>query len=329
MMNLISVIVPVYNVEPYLRQCIDSILNQTYTDFELILVDDGSTDRCPEICDKYKEKDDRVRVLHKTNGGLSDARNHGIDISRGEYITFIDSDDIVSKYYLEILFNALNTNHAALSSCQHIIFERDDDIVQEPNQENNHITILSGKDACIEQYMNRYHNSVYVMAWGKLYKKDLFENIRFPTGKICEDEATVPIVLYKADCVSVCSEKLYFYRKRIGSIMHSQFNKKRFDACDNTIIAINYFSSVRDKELEKIASDHLTVINANLVIDAFKDNKLEEIPIQYKMNELHAWKIQKAVLSEDDFSWKLSLFHPVYAKLDSYINKIKRIVSLK
>ena len=109
MMNLISVIVPVYNVEPYLRQCIDSILNQTYTDFELILVDDGSTDRCPEICDKYKEKDDRVRVLHKTNGGLSDARNHGIDIANGDYITFIDSDDMVSKDYLEVLIQSLKS----------------------------------------------------------------------------------------------------------------------------------------------------------------------------------------------------------------------------
>ena len=324
MMNLISVIVPVYNVEPYLRQCIDSILNQTYTDFELILVDDGSTDRCPEICDKYKEKDDRVRVLHKQNGGLSDARNHGIDIANGDYITFIDSDDMVSKDYLEVLIQSLKSTGASISCCQHVQFAIENDI-QVSNISKNRIEIISGMEACRRQYMPykpENHKNIFVMAWGNVFNKSIFTDIRFPVGKIREDEAIIPIILYEARTVCICSEPLYFYRKRPGSIMNSNFNIKCFDVCENISAVIDYFYSVPDEEMATIAKDYLQKISAYLVVEAYKNKMTNEVPPKYKINEIQAWRIIRSHTTCDEFSWVLSKYHPLFAKILSYFEKI-------
>ena len=189
---LISVIVPVYKVEKYIHRCVDSILAQTFTDFELILVDDGSPDNCGKICDEYAEKDNRIHVIHKENGGLSDARNAGIDWafanSDSEWITFIDSDDWIHPKYLEALYNAVKETGCEISICGYEETTGDSPKVDDINLQ---AVIVSTEDFFCE------HNVNAVVAWGKLYKKELFREIRYPVGKLHEDEFTTYKLLFQ------------------------------------------------------------------------------------------------------------------------------------
>ncbi len=220
----ISVIVPVYKVEPYLEFCVDSVLSQTFRDFELILVDDGSPDRCPAICDSYAEKDARVQVIHKKNGGLSSARNAGIEKAIGEYLCFIDSDDYVSPVYLEHLYQAATETEADMVVC-HMLPVTDSKIPEssqygkpeEMTQQDGFACLFSGR------------NTEMVVAPNKLYKKRLFAHIRYPIGKLHEDEATIHFLIDQCDKIAWLEESLYFYRKTEGSITNSRYSLKRLD----------------------------------------------------------------------------------------------------
>ena len=223
-MPKISVIVPVYNVEKYLNRCIDSILAQTFTDFELILVDDGSPDNCGKICDEYAAKDSRIHVIHKANGGLSDARNAGIDWtfanSDSEWITFIDSDDWIHLKYLETMFNAV-----LRMNCEICIsaFEKTDGEPPFVDEDN-----LSAEQVDTESFFcERYVNAV--IACGKLYKKELFRKIRFPVDKIHEDEFTTYKILFVYEKIAFISEPLYFYYNNEKSIMRKDWTPKRLN----------------------------------------------------------------------------------------------------
>lgn len=221
---LISVIVPIYNVEKYLRKCIDSIVNQTYKNLEIILVDDGSTDGCFEICDEYAPKDGRIKVIHKQNGGLSDARNAGIDIASGEYLAFIDSDDRVSKFYIQNLYYLIDRYDAdmAITSIRRV-YEGSKDKIYEKSINDEPVLIHTAKE-CIENlFRGGYYN---VNAFAKIYKKELFSGIRFPKGQIYEDLATTPIIASKADRIAFCDLKDYFYLIRDNSIMTSKGSAK-------------------------------------------------------------------------------------------------------
>lgn len=199
-MPIISVIVPVYNVEKYLLQCVDAILAQTFTDFELILVDDGSTDNSSVLCNAYAEKDKRVRVLHKENGGQAEARNLGIDIARGQYLTFIDSDDLVSPEYLDRLLNAIQETNAEIAACGEISFQ-DGEPVSFDSEAACGYDRMSGREICVSHYQTKW--PMPVAPWGKLYKAALFKEIRFPTGKIYEDQGTVPRLWYLAEKIAM------------------------------------------------------------------------------------------------------------------------------
>ena len=180
-MPKVSVIVPVYNVEPYLHRCVDSILAQTFTDFELILVDDGSPDNCPSICDEYAKKDNRVVVIHQNNGGLSAARNAGIDWSfansDSEWITFIDSDDWVHKQCLEVLYTVAKKSNVSCVSAKHLecTTSISDGIIENPN-----VAVLDSESFFVEQY------KYAVISCAKFYKRDLFDYIRFPDNRLHE-----------------------------------------------------------------------------------------------------------------------------------------------
>lgn len=221
--KLISIIVPVYNVEKYVEQCIKSILNQTYDLFELILVDDGSTDCGGKICDRYAEMDERIKVIHKVNGGLSEARNVGIEISKGEFITFIDSDDFISTDYLDILINNQQIYDADI--VQGDITRTDTDF---NNQNKTKPTVLSKSEALSS--LLRYKN-VKVYAWAKLYRKALFldNDISYPVGRINEDCATTYKLIYRSRVIVVVSDIIYFYRCTPESILNSKFNIKRME----------------------------------------------------------------------------------------------------
>ncbi|MGJ0706244.1 glycosyltransferase family 2 protein, partial [Enterococcus avium] len=176
----ISIIVPVYDVEKYLKKCVDSILNQTFKDFELILVDDGSPDNSGAICDQYAEKDSRVRVIHKENGGLSDARNAGIEVARGKYLGFVDSDDFVNEDMYKQLYTSIIENNADLSICG--IFDLYEG--KTPIKKTEKKLLLNRNEAMI---MIFHGNEISVHAYNKLYKKEIFESLRYPVGKYHED----------------------------------------------------------------------------------------------------------------------------------------------
>jgi glycosyltransferase involved in cell wall biosynthesis len=224
---LISVIIPVYNVEKYLARCVDSIIKQTYSKLDVILVDDGSTDRSGNICEEYKEKDSRIRVIHKANGGLSDARNVGIDIAEGQYITFIDSDDYIAADYVEYLFELLTKYKADISICSKLSFNDGETIEQ--NKYKTEIREYTGFSAMEDLF---YQKNIENSAWGKLYKTFLFKDIYYPVGKLYEDLGTTYKVLFKAQKVVWSSEKKYFYRQRVGSIMKKTFSVNNMDRVD-------------------------------------------------------------------------------------------------
>ena len=247
-MSTISVIVPVYKVEKYLPQCIDSILAQTYKDFELILIDDGSPDNCGKMCDEYAQRDARVRVIHQKNGGLSAARNAGIDMAKGEYIAFVDSDDYVSEEYLEKLYSCLVCNNADISICGMLSFF-DGKKLDSAESIKKDRTVMTGREACLSIY--KMDGRVPVMAWGKMYKASLFDNIRYPNGLIHEDDATTPRLFYKAKNVAMFADALYFYRAREDSITNATFSAKRFDGVKAVDICIDFFSEKNDCEMCK------------------------------------------------------------------------------
>lgn len=212
---LISVIVPIYKVEPYLRRCLDSIVNQTYTNLEIILVDDGSPDGCPAICDEYAAKDSRIIVIHKENGGLSDARNAGLDICKGEYISFVDSDDWIADCFIEVLFKSIQDTNAEIGICGYI--QTSSSYTTKYNVSNVIKTTLSSIEATTKLWSKE--RITYVTVWGKLYNRFLWKNVRFPKGLIHEDEYTSYILLYNAKKTVCIDIPLYYYYQRLDSIM--------------------------------------------------------------------------------------------------------------
>lgn len=210
---MISIIVPIYNVEKYLNKCVDSILGQTFTDFELILVDDGSPDRCGEICDYYKTKDKRVKVIHKENGGLSSARNAGIDIARGEYIGFVDSDDFIEPFMYEYLIESINKNKCRLAVCAiNYVFEDGKSISKVKNEKDQ---VFKFSSAILE--MNKY-KLFDMAACTKIFHKSLFDNIRFPVGKLSEDFYVMYKIFDSAQKISFVATPCYNYLQRQNSI---------------------------------------------------------------------------------------------------------------
>lgn len=226
MKKKISVIVPVYKVEKYLENCIESILAQTYREYELLLIDDGSPDSCGEICDKYAFLDDRIRVVHKPNGGLSSARNAGLDVAKGEYISFVDSDDTVHPEFLETLLSLCEKNGCQISMCDYLAVELDS--IRLERQPIGHIEIISSEEA-VERSCSELEPMRYTFAWNKLYRKDLFENFRYPVGKLHEDDFTTYLLLWKSNKVAVSDLYLYWYLQRPDSIMGRKFNDTRLD----------------------------------------------------------------------------------------------------
>lgn len=231
MQPLISVIIPMYNVEKYLRQCIDSVLEQTYQNLEIILVDDGSPDNCGKICDEYAELDSRINVIHKKNGGLSDARNVGIEIAKGEYITFIDSDDFITKDYVEYLYQLLENGNADMSVCQRL--DVDEEGVSLNIKINVKEQVVVGNRECMRAYVEE--RSVETAAWGKLYKTEMFKQVRYPVGKYHEDVFTTYLLIAQCEKIAIGSEQKYGYRSRTESITKSSFSKKHLDSVEGTI----------------------------------------------------------------------------------------------
>jgi glycosyltransferase involved in cell wall biosynthesis len=210
-MPVLSIIVPIYKVESYLRKCIDSILTQTFTDFELILIDDGSPDNCPQICEEYKILDKRVILVHKENGGLSEARNYGLNIARGDYLGFVDSDDYIASTMYEVMINAIKETGSDMVFCDNLRVSSDGITTQS----------WGGEAKCYSHEEAMYAlltDKINSQAWNKLYKRDLFKEIRYPKGRIYEDIATTYKYVHRCHKIAYIKTPLYYYTLRGDSI---------------------------------------------------------------------------------------------------------------
>lgn len=238
---MISVIVPVYNVQEYLDQCVESIVGQSYKDLEIILVDDGSTDESGRLCDIWAEKDNRIKVIHQKNGGLSAARNTGIKHACGEYISFIDSDDFILPDYFLYLLSLLKDNDADISVCQTIEVDEKGKIIDKRELEEDYV--LTSNYECMKDFLSS--SAIDTTAWRKLYKFSLFKDngIFYPEGKYHEDVFTTYKVIGLSERIAVGAAALYAYRKRTGSIVNSNFSNKHLDGIRGKIERLEYIQS--------------------------------------------------------------------------------------
>ena len=236
----ISIIIPVYNVEQYLRNCIESVINQTYTNWELILVDDGSPDRCGEICDEYAARDKRIQVIHKENGGQAQARNRALDICKGDYITFLDSDDFLHVDYIDYLVRSALKTNADIVQCDYVrgsdttfpILNKS--IIEETF--DNHSIFLSEK--------------ANVIVCGKLYRREILLNNRIKEGRYYEDDFTTWKWYYTANKIVVSNRVLYYYTVNPNSTMAGHRKKPSFDFMDAYKERIAFFVGTGEKDLE-------------------------------------------------------------------------------
>lgn len=326
-MPLISVIVPVYKVEPYLARCVDSILAQTFRDFELLLVDDGSPDHCGTICDEYAKMDSRVHVLHRENQGVSASRNAGIDWvfanSDSKYIGFVDSDDWVHPRFLELLYKGIHVLHVNISQCCYLSTDGTQDIPEVSEK-------MKLIDAT-EHYRDYYSAAV----WNKLFSRACWENIRFPVGQIYGEDAAVWYKILLAEkTIALIDEILYYYYQRADSVMKAAWEPKyiaRMDTWDDLIALLNQRG---DKELLeavitwycRIAShEYLAIEESTRLTDAEK--KYYQAVMAGKFRKLLV-RNHREVKKESYFNWIRSIAFPKYDwcywTIKGIIGKIKR-----
>lgn len=249
--ELISIIIPIYNVEPYLQRCITSVRNQTYRNIEIVLVDDGSSDNSLNICNENAIQDNRIKVIHKENGGLSDARNVGIELSKGKYLIFVDSDDYVDSNMILEMYKRIKLDKSDMVICDIEIIDESDvkstDRLTRLSEGNN--SIIYSEE---EFWKNAYNalSSYYIVAWNKLYKREVFSSLRFPKGKIHEDEYIMHLVVERCNKISCMNDKFYNYVQRDNSITGSSYTVKRLDIVNALLDRAKYF---KDKGMQELS----------------------------------------------------------------------------
>ena len=329
-MPIISVIVPVYKVEAYLSRCIDSILGQSFVDFELILVDDGSPDRCGEICDEYAKKDSRIHVIHQENAGLSGARNAGInwawEYSDSQWLNFIDSDDWIHRDYLSCLYESAQTHKVNVSICGFASTEG-----QEPQIDPKEMASEVWEPEAF--FVARDVNAT--VAWGKLYRKECFQTLRYPVGKLHEDEFTTYQTLFTQERVALVKAPLYYYFYNQAGIMNASWSPRRMAAYDALEQQIEFFTkqgfvdarrNVARRYLMNI-TNRLNGSMPNMVLDVqsikiLKQKKRKHFACYAKMLDPNdhedAWVLTKTFPVKMKFYW---FFRAVKQKAVSVFHK--------
>lgn len=322
--ELVSIIIPVYNVEQFLEDCLKSVTAQTYKNIQIILIDDGSNDLSGGMCDNYALSEERAIVIHQENQGLSGARNRGLDVADGEYVTFLDSDDMLHPQFIEVLYRAIKTTKSDIAVCDYLRFPEstrysstgDEKIISTDNK----IMVFDNKESIKQVYENKYHGMQYISC-GKLYRKSIINDrgIRFPIGKIHEDTFTTYKIIYEANLICYVDIPLYLYRERSGSITQSGFSNKslvKFDAIkeeceffkshkENDLLELSFYQLLYEKKLtlkSMIGSGNIT----NAEINRFAKSLRTDL-VSYK-NEISV-PIKKKM-----FYYALSYF-PVLSKL--------------
>lgn len=234
-MDLISVIVPIYKVEPYLDRCVRSIVVQTYEYLEIILVDDGSPDTCPAMCDDWAEKDNRIKVIHKENGGLSDARNAGLAVATGEYISFIDSDDYIAPEFVAELYEAITQTGADIAECAVAYVDEADNILRHRGVAT---TMQMDKIAALRRLV--LEDGIYQTVWNKLYRREVIDGILFEKGKHHEDDFWTYQIFDRIKKLAVVDKALYNYLQRGTSIIGAGYTIKRLDGLEARFLRMEY-----------------------------------------------------------------------------------------
>ena len=306
---LISIVVPIYNVEKYLERCLDSILTQNYQNVQIILVNDGATDDSGLICDRYLKLDNRIEVIHKTNGGLSDARNYGIDRARGEYITFIDSDDYVDSEYISYLYDCISNNQCDISVCSYSVVK------------NGKITdIGSSFSNCVltpDQAISRMlcDEGFTVSACAKMYRRALFDDVRYPVGKLCEDNGTTYKLFLKANSVFYGKNSHYYYCVRSNSIMTSVFNWKKLDLIELTdgmsTDVLKKYKQLKEAVIRRQLYVRLSVLRQAITCDkqTIKDERIQEI-ISFVLSHGNEFKNNPKIKKRDAIGYWCLRIHP-------------------
>lgn len=292
METAISVIVPVYRVEKYLPACIDSILNQTFTDFELILVDDGSPDRCPEICDEVARRDARVRVIHQANAGLSAARNAGIEAAHGAWLSFVDSDDYIAPQFYEKLYQTAQRTDADCVMCS----------VQNVDESGKSIDnalmrvadeVKTGQE--VLQKIGRDDVMPYLTAWNKLYRRKLFNTLRYPAGRQNEDVFVFAELFCQVQRAACVAEPLYFYRKRMGSIMNSAVTLRNLD---EMWAYVNCFEHLQQDDEESILKETEKRVFAKLTGVYYRVTEEDRHSNKMKQAKKAQWNIAMRLMKQ-------------------------------
>lgn len=312
MKSKISIIVPIYKVEAYLKRCIDSIVAQTYRNLEIILVDDGSPDDCGKICDAYAEKDERIRVIHKENTGLGYARNSGLEICTGEYIMFVDSDDWLSTDCVEILYNRLIDDNSDMAVGNYIQIY-DDGSTKRGYYKFEEDCVLTQNET-----LKRLNDHIFsVMAWGKLYKRNVMKYVSYPAIRPGEDTWVVPDIMKRCDNISFVNRTIYYYYQRPSSIMHSIDSDRLLDGINANLRFAQYLVQ---EDCLKVASR----IYANCIDRALSIEKIEDRLKYFK--SYFDRETRKRLMKETDFKTKLKwygLYIPYSNRIRNFIVKIK------
>jgi len=272
---IISVIVPVYNIEKYIRKCIESITRQTYHNLEIILVDDGSTDESGRICDEYAKTDNRIRVIHKENEGLSDARNLGLENCMGKYIGFVDGDDWLEDDMYEFLYQTLNTHNADIAVCGHYL--EDDGGVYASEYTDGSLKVYNCHEAVCAIVKDK---EIHSFAWDKLYKRELFDEIRYPSGRYVQDIFTTYKVFMKADRVVCHNKPKYYYYQRVDSIQRTRGSKLNWDQfCvykESLSVLEKDYSELREFLVSRLASFGVAAYNCLILKDEISEEEQKQ-----------------------------------------------------
>ena len=314
MKQLVSIIIPIYNVEKYLEQCIKSLINQTYRNLEIILINDGSTDKSTKICEKYKNQDNRIVFINKKNGGAASAKNEGLKIAKGDYITFVDSDDFIEPDMIEYMVNTIKKYNSDIIQCSFTnLYKNTERFKQDKIVEQK----ISSKDF-LELFLKKWDSSLF---WNKLFKREVIENVFFKEGRCIDDEFFTYKCVINSKSIVTSNKIVYNYRMRKSGVMKSESSQKQI-LKDRVDYLYERYELVRKiyKDLDKSFLEHLLTYYLIISKDYYVDEKL----LDYMKNNLKSEK-GKIITSNIDIRIKMQIFKFMMTKSDKYIQSKNRL----
>lgn len=323
-MASVSIIVPIYNMEKYLNRCIESIVNQTLKDIEIILVNDGSTDNSKKICEEWCNRDNRIILINKKNGGLSDARNKGIEMASSKFIGFVDSDDWIEKNMFKDLFTNIKKYNADICALK---FEKVNKYSMDRLSLDNNIKVYSNIEALKKLFtVNSYtETALTIPVWNKLYNKKLFDKIRFPKGKLHEDVYVTYKLFYNSIKIVELNKIGYFYYQRLGSIINSDLNIKKLEVYDNVREIYKYICN-KDIKLENLVLKQYVSKYLNLYNELNKSKSIDEdIKKIYRKRMINDFRSDLKGLIKNSDNIKLTLIIVLFSINPNIYNYYKCI----